>query len=99
MTTSVTPRFVFGQKDIAVAGTSEQIDATEYRLSDLLIVAKSANAGRVFYGGSDVDSLTQVGLAAGESITLSAALLLTLGSIYLDVAVGGDGVDFVGVRA
>ena len=100
MATSVTDVHIFGTKDVATAGEAVALDATEYPLQALMIIAHSDNVGRVFYGGSDVASTTQKGLAAGESITISAAgkpFLLT--SISIDAANNNDGVDFVGVRS
>lgn len=99
MATSITDEFVFGDEDIGSAGTAEAIETTSYRVSSLLIIAKDNNAGRLFYGGSDVASTTQRGLAAGESITLSGHKPFDIATIYLDVATSGDGADFVGVRA
>ena len=99
MATSVTPEFVFGQKDVTAAGTAEKLDATEYRIKSLLIIAKAANTGQVFYGDSDVDSSTQVGLDAGDSVMIEGDKPFALGTIYVDVGVSGEGVDFVAVRA
>ena len=103
MTTSVTDRFIFGQKDIAAAGTAELLEAAEYQLQSLMIIAKAANTGKVFYGGVDVNGSTQAGLAAGESITLGPEPALydkpfLLSSIFIDVGVNGEGVDFIGAR-
>jgi len=101
MATSITNQFVFGQKAITTAGTQLQLDATEYALKSLLIIAYSSNTGRVFYGGSDVANTTQKGLLAGESIVIevreNASFLLS--SIWLDVSVNGEGADFIGVLA
>ena len=99
MATSVTDTHIFGTKDVAAAGTAVVLDATEQRLLALMIIAHSDNAGRIFYGGSDVDSSTQKGLAAGESITISAGgKPFVLSSIFIDAANNDDGVDFVGVQ-
>ena len=100
MATSVAGQFVFGTKDVATAGTQVQLDATTSRLlRSLLIIAHSDNAGRIFYGGSDVDASTQKGLQAGESMTLQGVEPFEIGDIWIDAATNGDGVDFVGVRA
>lgn len=98
MATSVTSKFIFGKKAVAAAGTAEQLDATNYGLKSLTIIAAAANSGNIFYGGSDVDSSTQAGLAAGESITLTGAGVFNLSDIYIDAGTNADAVDFVGVR-
>jgi len=97
MATSVTTRHIFGTKDVASAGTAVVLDATERRLNSLMVIAHDDNVGRVFYGGSDVDSATQKGLAPGESIVISGAPF-PLSDIYIDAANANDGVDFVGAR-
>lgn len=99
MATSVTVSHVFGTKDVAATGTAVQLDATDRKLQSLLIVAHSDNAGRVFYGGSDVDSSTQKGLLPGESIVITGNRPFLLSTIYIDAATNDDGVDFIGARA
>lgn len=105
MATSVAGKFVFGQKDVAAAGTAVQLDAGGYKLSALTIIAHADNAGQIFYGGSDVDSSTQKGLDAGESITIALPERtprgpgFDIGSIYVDAGTNDDGVDFIGVLA
>ena len=100
MATSVTSGFVFGQKT-ATAGTAVQLDTTEYSLRSLLLIAHSTNTGRVFYGGSDVASSTQKGFIARESVVIEGSRIesFQLSSIYIDVSVSGEGVDFIGERA
>ena len=99
MATSVTGVFLFGTKDVAAAGTAVVLDATDYRIRSLLIIAHSDNAGRIFYGGSDVASTTQKGLAAGESIQIIGDKEFALSTIYIDAANANDGIDFVGAKA
>lgn len=99
MATSATARFIFGTKDVAAAGTAVVLDATERRIRSLMLIAHSDNAGRIFYGGSDVASTTQKGLAAGESVTMTGDQAFALKTIYIDAANANDGVDFVATRA
>lgn len=98
MATSVTSDFVFGTKDVAVAGTALVLDATEYRIRSVMLIAHDNNAGRIFYGASDVTSATQRGLAGSESITLSSSSPFALSTIYIDADIANDGVDFIAVR-
>ena len=99
MATSTTNDFLFGQKT-GTAGTAVQLDSTEYAVKSVALIAHSSNGGRVFYGGSAVASTTQKGLATSESLTLSKidGRAFLLSSIYIDVEITGDGVDFIAER-
>ena len=98
MATSITDVHIFGTKDVAVAGEAVQLDPVDHPLLALMSIAHSDNVGRLFYGGRDVSSTTQKGLAAGESITIEAGgKAFLLSSISID-GTAADGVDFVGVR-
>jgi hypothetical protein len=99
MATSETSSHVYGQKSVSSAGTAVVLDSTDRKLQSILIVAHDDNAGRVFYGASDVDSSTQKGLAPGESITITMGRYpILLSEFYIDAATSSDGVDFVGGR-
>lgn len=101
MATSEFGPFIVGQQAVGSAGTAEQLDTDNATvlLRALTIIAYSTNTGRIFYGGSDVDSSTQKGLQAGESMTFEAPAPFELGSLYIDAGTNSDGVDFIGVRA
>jgi hypothetical protein len=88
---------LFGTQAVAAAGTAEALVAsTKSWYTSVTIVAYSTNTGRVFYGGSDVDSSTQVGLNPGDSVTFSSKPHgIDIGNVYLDVAVNGEGADFI----
>ena len=92
MATSVGTFIVAGEKTIAAAGTAEALEGTSRRVRGLIIVAKSGNTNPIFLGGSDVDSSTNGGLTAGNSITLEG--LVDTGEIFLDVTTNDEGVDF-----
>jgi hypothetical protein len=98
MATSLTNKFIFGKKDVASAGTAVKLESSNYRVKTVTIIAHSDNAGVIHYGGSDVDSSTNAGLAAGESITITGAGVFDLDDIYIDAGTSNDGVDFVIVR-
>ena len=85
---------LFGKKTVAVAGTAEAV-ATGQTVTQVLLIALTTNTGRIFYGGSDVDSSTQDGLPPGASITITPGKAFDIGTLYIDSAVSGDGVDFV----
>ncbi len=98
MATSLTREFVFGDEDVAAAGTAVPLEAADTRVRSVMLIAKDDNTGRIFYGGTDVDSSTQRGLAAGESIVIAGTRPFEIGTIFIDSSVNGEGVDFVGVR-
>ena len=101
MASSAFGPFIVGQQAVGAAGTAEQLDTANAAvvLRALTIIAYSSNTGRIFYGGSDVDSSTQKGLQAGESMTFEGPVPFELGSLWIDAATNNDGVDFIGVRA
>ena len=87
--------FISGSKTVAAAGTAEAL-ASSGLYGSVVIVAKSANTGQVFVGGSDVASTTNAGLDAGDalSITPRPGHVIDLSDIYIDVGTSADGVDF-----
>lgn len=104
MATSVTQKHLTGQKTVTSAGTAEAIDTSlgvQGIISALMIIAHDNNTGRVFYGGSDVASTTQRGLAAGESVSIESnhESPFDIAEIFLDVSVSGEGADFVATRS
>ena len=101
MATSVTQSHLFGTKSVTTAGTRVQLETTSRPVSAVLIIAKSTNVGRIFYGGVDVASTTQTGLEPGESVEFGSAIEapFDIANIYIDSATSGDGVDFVATRS
>ena len=101
MATSVTRSHIFGQKRVGAAGIAVALETTQYLISALMLIAHSDNAGRIFYGGSDVDRATQKGLAPGEAIVFQTINEepFDLAEIFIDAAVSNDAVDFVTTRA
>lgn len=92
MATSVGAFLVAGEKTISAAGTAEALEATSRRVKGLAIIAKSGNTNPIFLGGEDVDSSTNGGLTAGQSIVLEG--FTDTGAIWLDVTTNGEGIDF-----
>ena len=88
----------FGKKTVTSAGTAEAV-ATGQMVNEVLLIALSTNTGRLFYGGSDVDSSTQEGLVAGASVTITSRKPFDIALLFIDVAVSGEGVDFVAQNA
>lgn len=91
--------FVSDAKTVTSAGTAEALGTTQL-WSQLVIIAKAANTGNVFVGGSNVASSTNAGMAPGDALTLSPkpGTVLDLAKIYIDVATSGEGVDFYGSK-
>lgn len=98
MAISTTANFHFSQKTVAAAGTQEAIHSAALRVRSVLLIAHSTNTGRVYYGGSDVDSSTQKGLLAGESVTITGDKPFDIQTIFIDVDTAGEGVDWIATR-
>lgn len=99
MANSEGPVLLSGGKTVAVAGTAEAMVSASKRVKSVVIIAKSGNTNRVYVGSSDVDSATNGGLGAGESVTIESVEWLNLADVYLDVGFSGEGVDFYAVKA
>lgn len=99
MANSEGPVLLSGEKTVAAAGTAEPLVAASRRVKSVVVIAKGDNTNRVYLGGADVDSSTNDGLEAGESVTIEAMGWQDLADIYVDVGVNGEGVDFYGVKA
>lgn len=91
--------FYSGSKTVTAAGTAEALDTTNTLFSAVLLVAKAANTGQVYVGGSDVDSSTNAGLDAGDSLEIepSRGKGVDLSAIFIDVDTSAEGVDFYAV--
>ncbi|MDA0734370.1 MAG: hypothetical protein O2909_11895 [Chloroflexi bacterium] len=99
MANSEGPVLLSGGKTVAVAGTAEAIVSASRRVKSVVIIAKSGNTNRVYVGGADVNSATNGGLSAGQSVTIESVEWLDLADIYLNVGFNGEGVDFYAVKA
>ena len=88
---------LIGEKTVTTAGTAEAVHSTAYLWKSLLIIAKVGNTGQVYYGGSTVDSATNDGLDATDSIEIKLGpnKWLPLTDVFIDVDNDGEGVDFV----
>lgn len=88
-----------GSKDVAAAGTAEPLVAASTKRSILYVRAKAGNTGNIYLGDSNVDNATstQIVLAAGQSVTLTApaGYCLDVNQFYIDAAVNGEGVEFL----
>ena len=82
-----------GSKTVTVSGTGETLGTT-LAIKSVYIRAKSTNTGDVYVGDSSVDATTskQLILSPNDSVTLSIADRAT---VYVDVAVNGEGVDYL----
>jgi hypothetical protein len=82
-------------------GTAVALDsATAGKARSILIIARAANTGTIFIGGSDVSSSTSKGFTAGQSISWDSynQPYITISDYYLDVSGDGEGIDYYGVR-
>jgi len=81
-------------KNVTTAGTREQLHA-DYDCREVTIIAKRANTGYIYVGGSDVSSSVYgAELAGKDSITI---IVNNLNLIYIDSSVSGEGVSYVAV--
>ena len=88
---------ISGAGTVASAGTAEILDANnKKRYTSLTIIAEYTNTGVIYVGGSDVDSSTNPGLAAGDVLAITSPHGWLLSEIYLDSSVTGDGVSYYG---
>jgi hypothetical protein len=99
MAASETPTLIASEKTVTAAGTAEALSASSQRVRSFAVVAKTANTGQVYVGGSDVASGTNDGLAPGDSLSIPSESWLDLTAVYIDVDVSGEGVDFYAVKA
>jgi hypothetical protein len=98
MAASNSPTLLSSEKTVAAAGTAETLH-TGQRVTQVTIIAKVANTGQVYVGGSDVASTTNDGLDAGDSLEITANGWLDLKDVYIDADTNGEGVDFYAVKA
>ena len=80
-------------KVVTAAGTAEALAGTQTLVSGVRVKALLANTGLIYVGDSAVDSTNGYQLASGESVFLEIDDLAT---VYVDSAVNGEGVSFVG---
>ena len=82
-----------GNKTIATPGSEEILAAAGALRVGVTVKALSTNTGIVFIGNSSVDSTNGFQLSAGEQVFLSVG---DLNQVYVDVAVGSEGVTYIG---
>lgn len=99
MANSEGPVLISGEKTVAAAGTAEALVASSQRVKSVVIIAKAANTGQVYLGGSDVASTTNDGLDARESVTIEGVGWFDLADIFVDADTNAEGVDFYAVKA
>lgn len=98
--TSRMPNLLVGTA-VTNAGTAVAFNsATSAKARSILVIARAANTGTIFIGGSDVSSSTSKGFTAGQSITWDSfnQPYIIISDCYLDVSGDGEGIDYYGVR-
>ena len=81
-----------GSKDVTSAGTAEQLTDTDTPCKFVNIFAKAGNTGNVFVGGVNVSSSR--GMVLEQARSTDWMQIDNLNKIYVDVATGGDGVQY-----
>ena len=100
MAASETPTLISSEKTVTSAGTAVALSTTSQRVASLTIVVKDNNTGRVYVGGSGVDSTVNRGLQASDTLTHTPSSgWLDLSELYIDSDVNSEGVDFYPVKA
>jgi hypothetical protein len=102
MAASETPWSISAEKTVTAAETAEALVSATQKVYSVTIIAKAANTGQVYIGGSDVASTTNDGLDSGDSITFSVdprSPAMDLADFFIDVDTSGEGVDFYAVKA
>ena len=90
-------KFQRGKKAVTTAGTPLALGAGAVLVKTIVIKARDANTGKVFPGDSTVNNTdSEQGLNPGDSLTLTwpDGDLGSLGDVYVDAAVNGEGVVF-----
>lgn len=78
---------------VTTAGTRVQLPTYDCR--EVTIIAKDANTGFIYVGGSDVASTVYgVKMAAKDSITIAVN---NTNLIYIDSSVNGEGISYVAI--
>ena len=84
---------VSGQKAVTAAGTAEALGTSTQLISGVTIKALADNTDYIYVGDSDVSSSAGIELSPGESVFVECNNLAT---IYVDSAVNGEGVGYIG---
>lgn len=97
MADSNSPILLSGEKTVTTSGTEVALGAAKVKA--LTIIAKKANTGQIYVGGSDVAVTTNDGLDAGEVLEIATKDgLIDLATLYIDADVNGEGVDFYATK-
>lgn len=90
-------KFQRGKKAVTTAGTPVSLGAGSILVKTIVIKARDANTGKVFPGDSTVNNTdSEQGLNPGDSLTVTWPEddLGSLGDVYVDASVNGEGVVF-----
>ena len=91
--------FISSEKVVTTAGTAVALAASADFWRAITIKAKNGNTGQVYVGGANVNSSTNDGLDAGESLSMETrSKIFDLALIFIDSDVSGEGVDFYAVK-
>jgi len=88
---------ISGSKTVTTAGTAVVL-STAQRVQSVAIIAKVANTGKIYIGGSDVASTTNEGMDPGVSVSITLNKPFDINTVYIDSSVDGEGVDFYAVK-
>ena len=78
-----------GEKNVATAGTQEQLTATPTPCVGVWIRCKASNTGNIFVGGATVGSTNAIPFPAGTFLQISCQ---DASDLWIDSSVNGEGV-------
>lgn len=81
-----------GQKTVSSAGSAEALASSQAIVSGVHIKALVDNTDVVYVGNASVSSSNGLELESGDSVFIEIANLAT---VYVDVAVNGEGVSYI----
>ncbi len=99
MAASNSPTTITSEKVVTTAGTAVPLVAASQRVRALVLIAKSGNLGRVYWGGADIADTTNDGMDAGDVMPVTPENWLDLADIFIDSDSDGEGYDFYAVKA
>ena len=94
----------FSEIITGTAGTALDLGGTsalrgDIQIGAILVIARSSNTNRVYFGGSDVTTASNDGIASGGQLSFEYSLPQKLDSMFITVETTGDGVEIYAVQA
>ena len=103
MQVSAVTRVIHNKVSNVSAGTAVRFVSQPTPIRSLLVYANDANTGKVYIGGSGVNSTNTPPLSAGdqlpfEFVEFEGDIADNLADFYIDAAVSGEGITYIAVK-